>query len=180
VPAGRDCHEIASTIDLLPTVAKLIGGTLSKNTIDGKDIWPLLSGRDGAKSPHDAFLYYSGSELHAVRSGEWKLHLPHPYLVVAGEPGKNGKPSNFENLKPDDLTKSGVEGIATRHGYKIEKCGVELYNLKDDVGESKNIAESNPEVVKRLQQVVDRARLEFGDSLTGKKGNGVRPAGKVP
>ena len=88
---GRECAEPAMTIDLLPTVAKLAGATLpSDRIIDGKDIWPLLAGEAGAKSPHEALYFYWGRELHAVRSGKWKLHLPHPYRT-ARRPGAGGQ-----------------------------------------------------------------------------------------
>jgi arylsulfatase len=179
VPAGRTCEEIATAMDLLPTVAGLIGAKLPAHPIDGKDIEPLLAGRTGAKTPHEAFYYYAGEQLQAVRSGDWKLHFPHPYLEVAAEPGRDGKPSNFANLKPESIKLSGLEGIASRHGYKIEKIGLTLYNLKDDIGETKEVAAQHPEVVRRLQELAEKARADLGDSLTGRKGTGVRPAGKL-
>jgi hypothetical protein len=43
--------------------------------IDGRDLWPLMSGQS-KKSPHEAFYYYYGPQLQAVRSGKWKLFLP--------------------------------------------------------------------------------------------------------
>ncbi len=179
IPAGRDCHEIASTIDLLPTLTRLTGGKEPTLKIDGKDIGPLMMGKEAAKSPHEAFFFYNGSELHAVRSGPWKLHFPHPYLEVAGEPGKDGKPSNFAKLKPESIKDSSLAGIASRHGYKVMQCGLELYNLDTDIGESKNLAAQHPEVVRSLETLGDQIRLELGDSLTGKKGAGNRPPGKV-
>lgn len=79
VPAGQTTSEIAANLDLLPTFARLAGATLpSDRVIDGKDIWPVLQ---GAKSPHEAFYYFTGARageeapLRAVRSGQWKLHL---------------------------------------------------------------------------------------------------------
>ena len=177
IPAGRDCHEIASTIDLLPTLSRLVGSDMPTLKIDGGDIRPLMAGTEGAKSPHEAFYFYNGSELHAVRSGPWKLHFPHPYLEVAGEPGKDGKPSNFDKLKPESIKDSSLAGIASRHGYKVMHCGLELYNLDSDVGESKNIADKHPEVVLRLQAHGERIRVELGDSLTGRKGTGNRLPG---
>lgn len=179
IPAGRDCHEIASTIDLLPTLTRLVGGKGPVLEIDGKDIWPLMSGRDKAKTPHEALFFYNGSELHAVRSGSWKLHFPHPYLEVAGAPGKDGKPSNFEKLKPESIKDSSLAGIASRHGYKVLRTGLELYNLDTDIGESKNIADKHPDIVRRLQMFGDQARLDFGDSLTGKKGSKNRAPGRA-
>ena len=107
------------------------------------------------------------------------MHFPHPYLEVAGAPGKDGKPSNFEKLKPESIKDSSLAGIASRHGYKVMRCGLELYNLDTDIGESKNIADRHPEVVRRLEAFGDQIRLELGDSLTGKKGTGSRVPGKV-
>ena len=178
IPAGSRCNELATMMDLLPTVAHLIGGELSMNKIDGRNIWPLLSTPD-AKSPHEAFYYYAGDELHAVRSGAWKLHFPHPYLTVAAEPGRNGKPSDFGKLKPASIKLSGLEGIASRHGYRVEQTKLELYNLDSDIGETKKVATEHPEVVRQLQTLAERARQDLGDSLTGRKGKNLRPAGRV-
>jgi arylsulfatase len=179
VPAGKTCDEIVTAMDLLPTVAGRIGGTLSTKAIDGKDVWPLLSGQPGAKSPHEAFFYYAGEQLQAVRSGDWKLHFPHPYLEVAGEPGRDGKPANFANLKPESIKLSGLEGIASRHGYKIEQIGLALYNLREDLGETKNVADKHPEIVRRLETLAAKTRADLGDSLTKQKGSGVRPPGRA-
>ena len=179
IPAGRVCDEILTTMDFVPTIAKLVGGKLSEQQIDGKDIWPVLSGGANAKSPHEAFFYFAGNELHAVRSGDWKLHFPHPYLEVAGEPGRDGKPSNFDKLQPDSLTKSGLEGIATRHGYRVGHIGLTLYNLRDDLGEQQNVADQHPDVVRRLQTLAEQARADLGDDLTGRKGSGLRPPGSL-
>ena len=75
IPAGTVCPEIASTIDLLPTIAWLTGSAKPKTPIDGKNIWPLLSGMRGAKTPHDGYYYYNAMTLQAVRSGDWKLRI---------------------------------------------------------------------------------------------------------
>lgn len=76
IPAGTSTDAVTGMMDVLPTFVKLAGGTLSGDKkIDGGDIWPLLAGEPGAKSPHDVFYYYRGLKLEAVRSGPWKLHL---------------------------------------------------------------------------------------------------------
>jgi N-acyl-D-aspartate/D-glutamate deacylase/arylsulfatase A-like enzyme len=175
IPAGRTCHELAATIDLLPTIAALVGGKLSDNKIDGVDICPLASGKE--QSPRDTFFYYAGDELQAVRSGPWKLHLPHEYLTPAVPPGKNGKPANFANLKPESMLQSGLRGIASRHGYLVRKIEQSLFNLDEDVGESKNVADQHPDVALRLLKLAEQARADLGDSLTKRQGAGVRPCG---
>jgi arylsulfatase len=177
VPAGRTCAELASTMDLLPTIAQLTGAKLSENKIDGLDIWPLMKGE--GKSPRDTFYYYAGDELQAVRNGPWKLHLPHEYLTPAEPPGKDGKPANFANLKPESMAMSGLRGIASRHGYLVQKIELSLYNLEDDIGETTNLAEKHPQIVARLLDLAERARADLGDSLTKRQGSGVRPCGKL-
>jgi arylsulfatase A-like enzyme len=177
VPAKRVCDEPLMNIDLLPTLCKLAGAKQPKLKIDGLDIAPVLFGEAKAKCPHDAYFFFAGSELHALRSGKWKLHVPHEYLSVNGAPGTDGKPANHGKQRPEAMSVSGLRGIASRHGYKVEKIGISLYDMDADVGETMNVAEKHPEVVKRLLGYADAARLDLGDALTDAKGKGVRPCG---
>lgn len=72
IPAGTRNAHVASTMDLLPTIAGISGAALPKDRIlDGSDILPLLSGT--AESPHEYFYYFRGDRLEAVRHGVWKL-----------------------------------------------------------------------------------------------------------
>ena len=58
------------TIDLLPTFAKLAGAELPPDrSIDGQDIWPLLPGQPGAKTPHEAFYFYWGGDCKPCAAG---------------------------------------------------------------------------------------------------------------
>ncbi|MCZ6672451.1 MAG: sulfatase [Verrucomicrobia bacterium] len=98
IQAGSSCDEVTSTMDLLPTLARLAGTAApSDRIIDGHDIWPLLSGQLGAQSGYNAFYYYRKNELDAVRSGEWKLHLK----------GDQGKPALYQ-LSNDISEKNNV------------------------------------------------------------------------
>lgn len=157
IPPNLVQHQPAMTIDILPTIAKLIGAKLPDHKIDGKDIFPLMTNKD-AKSPHDYLLFYWGAHLHAIRSGPYKLHFPHGYRTMAGRPG-------------------GTDGRPTR--YSTGKTGLALYNLDKDIGEKNNIAEQHPEIVAKLKRYADEARKEFGDSAHKIKGAGVRPPGRL-
>jgi arylsulfatase A-like enzyme len=153
IRAGTVQREPAMTIDVLPTLAALAGAQLPGHKIDGKDIWPLLAGQEGAKGPHEALYFYLGRELQAVRSGKWKLHLPHGYRSLAGGPGgTDGKPVPMKQLQTP----------------------LALYDLEKDPGEKDNLAEANPGVVKRLEELAEEARQDLGDSRTNAEGNGVR------
>ncbi len=158
IPAGATTNELAATIDVLPTIAKLVGAKLpAGRVIDGKDIWPLMSGQPGAKSPHEAYYYYWGQEIQAVRSGRWKLHLPHAYPSLGEPRGSGGKPGP----------------------YVQKRIGLALYDLETDVGEKTDRASEHPDVVRRLQALAEQARDDLGDSRTKRPGRNVRPAGTL-
>jgi arylsulfatase A-like enzyme len=177
ISAGRISREPAMEIDLLPTMARLAGAPRPDHAIDGLDIFPMLTG--DSKSPHEALFFYGGEELQAVRSGGWKLHVAHEYLTVAGPTRTDGKPANFENMKPESMELSGIRGIASRHGYRVEKTPQALYDLAVDPGETRDVSAAHPEVVRRLESFLEKERAELGDSLTGRKGSGVRPVGRL-
>lgn len=177
VAAGKTSDAFITGIDLFPSLATIAGNSLPKGLpIDGLDLSAAMLAREGAKS-RETFAYYSGSELHAVRKGNWKLHFPHEYITVDGPPGTNGKPANFANMKPSPIEQSGIRGIATRHGYRVEKIEQALFDLEKDPGEQRNVAEQNLQIVDELRGLGEQFRLTLGDSLTGMKGSGVRPAG---
>jgi arylsulfatase A-like enzyme len=158
IPKGAVVPLPAMTIDVLPTLARLAGATVPTDRIvDGRDMWPLLANERNARAPHDALYFYWGTELHAVRSGKWKLHLPHPYqaLEAAASDGQPGK-------------------------YVRKEIELSLFDLDRDPGESTNVAARHPDVVRTLMEVVERAREDLGDSLTKRTGKHVRPAGKLP
>ena len=178
IPAGLTSDAIITGMDLYPTLAKLIGAPLPEYRLDGKDINALLTGQS-TRSPHEAFYYYGGEELQAVRSGKWKLHFPHQYLEVAAEPGKGGMPSNFDNLKPLPPTASGLEGIASRHGYKVLDMPLSLFDLEADPSESKNVAAENQDIVKQLSALAETMRDDLGDALTHRKATGARQPGSL-
>jgi arylsulfatase A-like enzyme len=158
VPAGAVCREPSMTIDLLPTIASLIGAASPERPIDGIDITPLLMGKEGAKSPHEAYYIYWDNGLEAVRSGRWKLHFPHEYRSMEGQaPGSGGRPGS----------------------YVQKKIGKALFDLEADIGERRDVSADHPEVLARLEALAEKAREDLGDSLTGVKGRGVRQPGRV-
>lgn len=177
VPAGHVSNEPFMGIDWLPTLTELVGGKMPTRTIDGISARRLVLGDPNARSPHDALYFYSGTALQALSSGAWKLHFPHPFITVAAEPGRGGKPSNWGKLAPTAITQSGVEGIATRHGYRIEQLELSLFHLDDDPSEQKNVADKYPDIVAKMTAQAERIRNELGDSLQNLKGKGLRESG---
>lgn len=157
IPAGTVCHEMAMTMDVLPTVARLAGAEVPRDRIlDGKDIWPLMSGQRGAHTPHDAYYFYWGRELQAVRSGRWKLHLAHSYI------------------HPDVRGHGGLPG---KQGTR--QIDVSLFDMVADPGETVDVSHEHTDVVRRLEALAARARDDLGDSRTKHTGKNVRPPGRL-
>ena len=141
IAAGTVCSEIATTMDFLPTFAKLAGAKVPTNRIiDGKDISALMTDPK-AKTPYKAFFYYFERQLGAVRSGQWKLILER----------------------------------------KREKKTIPaaLYNLQEDIEETRDLSADHPDVVRRLTELAEKIREDIGDSVKGVTGKNVRPAGSV-
>ena len=159
VPAGRTCDAPMMTIDIFPTVAKLIGAKLPKRQIDGLDISGVIFGKTD-QSPHEVlYFYYRANDLEALRSGKWKLEFARHYQSLDGRSGgTGGKRAEYNQLK-----------IATP----------ELYDLDADPGQKHDVAAQNPEVLKRLQVLAEKARADLGDGLTKRKGTGRREPGRV-
>lgn len=117
IRAGSICSEIASTIDFLPTIAKITGAVLPQSTIDGEDIWPLLSGDEEAKTPHEAYYYYSDTVLQAVRSDDWKLR------VIKDK-------TELYNLKTDI---SESENLAVQYPEKVKEMKLIMSEYDEDL-----------------------------------------------
>jgi arylsulfatase A len=146
IAAKSSCSTVAGTIDLLPTIVALAGGRVAAEpVIDGRDITPLLFGKS-QQSPREAHYYFAGYNLQAVRQGPWKL-------AIAAQPALPPFPGPAEDAKVNPR----------------------LYNLEDDIGETTNVADQHPEIVKKLQALAEVMNKEIGGNSPASR----RPAGKV-
>jgi arylsulfatase A-like enzyme len=114
IPVG-EIQVPLHAVDWMPTLCALAGAKPAGDlNWDGRDIWPVLSGRE--KSPPPRTLYSAaprfGSQM--VRHGDWKLIVHH---------GDERKPARDE-----------------------------LYDLASDLGESKNLAGEQPDVLAAMKQ----------------------------
>ena len=150
IPAGKVCREVAASIDILPTLAGLCDGKLPERKIDGLDIWPLMQGKDGAKSPHETYALLHGPGT--VRSGKWKFY-----------PWKEGSGKQRRDAKKSEPSPQPVQ----------------LYDTVADIGETKNIASEYPEVVAKLQAAYDAMSKEIKNNKRP-TAELQRPAGAKP
>ncbi len=155
IPAGAECDKIAATIDLLPTVCDLLEAPLPPLPIDGRSIRCLIEGRPGAESPHEAYYFYDGKQLQAIRSGRWKLHFPHAYRTLNGRiGGKGGRPVPYEQAR----------------------IGCQLFDLQEDIGETTDVSAEHPDVVALLSALAEGMRARLGDG--DREGSEVRLPGR--
>ena len=159
IAEGTICNKLASTIDILPTLAAIINSPLPEKKIDGVNILPLLLGDENA-NPRESFLYYyRKNSLEAVRKGTWKLVFAHPGRTYIGfKPGLDGFPGK------------------TNENFQFEEG---LYDLRRDPGERYDVKEYYPEVVAELKKIADEARLDLGDDIQNVKGLNRREPGHI-
>ena len=151
IPAGTECKELCTMMDILPSIAKLTGSQPPQLEIDGKDISPLMLSDQTKGSPHDegGFFYYQVEQLQAVRAGKWKLYLPIKNKRGLGTKGK---------------AKESIQEMA-------------LYDVVSDPTEIHEVSAANKSLVERLMALADNARKRLGDGPS--EGTQQRPAGWV-
>lgn len=157
IEGGTVNSQLVSNIDILPTLCDITGAQLPEKKIDGINFLPLLLDKQ-EQGKREEFYYYWGfgmANLEAVRYKNWKLVLPHNGLSYYEKPqGKDGYPGE----------------------YGMVSFPMALYNTAQDPSEDYDLQDQYPEMVKKLLEIADEARLDLGDALTKQKGENVREA----
>jgi arylsulfatase A len=135
IPSGIGCPGLATTMDLLPTIARLCGAQPPPNPLDGVDIWPILTG-DRAEVERDVFLYFDSVYLQCARLGRWKLHIAR-YNTKAWSP------------------------LPARGRVNLPLPRPELYDVISDPQESYDCAASHPDIVADIRARVNRLIQTF-------------------
>jgi len=152
---GSISNQLASTIDIFPTLAEISGARLPASKIDGISLLPQLINEN--QMTRDTFYYYyHKNDLQAVRLGDWKLFFPHEYR-------------SYEGVMP------GENGLAGPYAKGILKEPA-LFDLRRDPGERYNVISMYPEIVAQLEIIAEKAREDLGDDLTKRAGKNRRQA----
>lgn len=156
----RVSQVMATTMDILPTLARLSNATLPARPLDGIDIWPALVGQP-MPAERDLFLYFDSWNLQCARLGPWKLHVSR-YNDFAWSPDPVGGRLNLPLPSP------------------------ELYNLEHDPDESYDVAADNPQIVAQIQQRIQQMLPSFPAEVmaawqtTMSRNMAPTPAGALP
>lgn len=146
VTPGSTTDQLTSLTDVMATIAEIVGATLPDDAAeDSFSMLPTLLGKDERKPIRPYLLQqgFGGKRYLAIRHGNWK------YLAHKGS-GGNGYEQHAllkEYFLPDTAPDSQGQ----------------LYDLANDPGETKNLSSEHPDIVKRLQALLD-ASLESGRS----------------
>jgi arylsulfatase A-like enzyme len=139
IPAGSEATALASAMDLLPTIAGLAGASVPAGSVDGVDLWRVLSG-ELAFIDREVLLFFDGWNIQAARWGPWKLHLARHNSYPWTEDPASGR-------------------------YNLPLNPPELYHIDEDPTESYDRASENPQVVKELSERVERLLLSLPEQV---------------
>ncbi len=133
VRAGSSSHETVCLTDLLATCAAIVGAELPPDAgEDSYDILPALVGERLAAPIREATVHQAGDGSFSIRQGRWKLELT---------PSSGG----YGNLSAEEARRRNLPPV-------------QLYDLEADVGERRNVYDGFPEVVERLEALLESYR----------------------
>ncbi|GJM33555.1 MAG: arylsulfatase [Saprospiraceae bacterium] len=144
IKKGIISDETICTTDLMATCADILGYSLSDN--EGEDSYsllPLFEQKTQAKPLREATVHHSINGSFAIRKGDWKLIMC---------PGSGG----WSFPKPDN--KTVIDSLPP----------IQLYNLKEDPAESKNLQAAYREKVVELRALLTKYIVD-GRSTPGAK-----------
>ena len=131
--AGTTTSALVSQIDIMGTLASHLGYDLPDTAAeDSHDILPVIKGE--SKVPRTSHVHNTKAGQYAIRDGDWLLVDAKTGYVS----GRNGAWEEKRDYPADD----GGD--------------VELYNLKEDIGQKKNMAADQPEKVKELKALLKK------------------------
>jgi arylsulfatase A-like enzyme len=147
IPAGAVSGETTCHADLMATVAALLDAKLPDNAgEDSYNILPVLLGQKLDKPAREATVHHSGSGQLAIRKGDWVL-IDAP---TGDDNGRQGEPAWFKNDR----------------GYQAHSSPGELYDLREDLAERRNLYAEQPDKVRELKSLLEKYKSD-GRSTPG-------------
>lgn len=163
VKAKSSSDKNISLMDLMATFADMTDYELGDKGPDSFSFLPILKDPN-APSNRKTYIVESGNS-YSIREGDWKLIMT---------PSSGTPVTAFWEIPPFEKTawKEALEkyGKQPKNLKELESVEfVQLYNLSEDIGEQNNVAEDNPEKVKKLFSIfwkqVANGRTTEGEKL---------------
>ncbi|MEN8203931.1 MAG: sulfatase [Bacteroidota bacterium] len=140
IKEGAISERTIGSVDLLPTLSHLADISLPENEIDGRNVWELITGVQGAENPHEYYAFSNNSNFEGIISGDgnWKLHLPHGYR---------------------SLERAGMDGLAGE--YTQLHTDTALFHMEVDPYETTNVIKDYPDVAAELIRLAEKHQSRF-------------------
>ena len=155
IPAGLVVSAPVMSIDLFPTILQLAGLDLPRDrVIDGRDIWPLMSGA-ATTSPHDALFFFNANVIDGVRSERWKYYR---WVNLYTAPVPLDKVDTLVGQGAHDYTYTDPQTGQTAHLMTHDPL---LFDLSLDANESYNVIERHADEAARLHAAIEDWERDF-------------------
>jgi arylsulfatase A-like enzyme len=146
LPQSEMQSRVVSAMDVFPTVVTLAGGHPAPD-LDGRVLLPNLVGTP-MDAVHDHLCFADGKGTWSIRQGDWKL---------ISSPGWNHLSYRLD-----------AKNIAHRSDDVVYPAGLVLFNLKEDIGETTDLAPRYPERVQAMKTLYETWRAKMGKPVSGK------------
>lgn len=164
IEAGQVLDEPIGTIDVFPTVSRLLGIDTAKYDLDGYDILDYLNGHSG---PDRAVFAWNGKTLMSARKGRWKLHRTAP---AARPRGKRGVPW-IDNRGPDGITLIAPFEQSQLWEYPsppdtdatAPSRAWQLFDMESDPEEQIDVTQNHPDIVANLRALMEAELATVGE-----------------
>ena len=134
VKPGSEYNDPVGGIDLLPTLCDIVGAELPKKHIDGASIRPVLEGKPFKRTAPILSFFYRSNPAASMRLGD--------YVLIAHSDDEARRKSHSMGAADMPMVKS------------TKLVSFELYNIKDDLGQKKDIAAAYPEKLAELRKIM--------------------------
>jgi uncharacterized sulfatase len=155
IPAGRVIAAPAMNFDLFPTILRLAGLELPRDrVIDGRDLWPLLSGASDA-DPHEALYFFNANVIDGARGGRWKYYR---WVNLYTWPVPLDKPNTLAGRYAHGYTYTDPQ---TGDTAQLVTHAPLLFDVVADRNESYNVAAAHPDEAARLHDAIEAWERDF-------------------
>lgn len=164
IPAGQTIDVPCATIDIFPTICNLIGIDANPYSLDGYDIWSVLNGGIG---PDRGIFAWNGPNLMSAREGRWKLHRTAPRARERGEKGELWNdprgPDGITIIAPFEQSQPWEYPSPEDTAQTAPSKRMQLFDLQEDPQEQVDVTDQHPEVVARLQALMEAEVATMGE-----------------
>ncbi len=141
IKAGSVSDETICHVDLMGTVAALLDVKVPRDAgEDSYNLLPVFMGQNYTKPIREATVHHGAKGRFAIRKGDW--------VLIDGSTGD------------ENAARGETEWFKKQRGYTDDKQEKQLFDLKKDISERKNLYAENPEKANELKTLLEKYKTE--------------------